>query len=392
MNIVVATPYLPYPDVPHGGGQDLFALIRFLGRRHMVRVVSFTDAAQAVHAGSLRPFIADLYLVWPAVTVKQKLSSAAAAARRGEWRSWGRRAGREVRETIAAWSADADVLICAWTEMGRYLAATPPRVVRVLDEVDVRFLVDEFAARRRWWLRPQARRRRCEELAYCRSAHLVAARSARDLEALRRELPDLRGLVLPPVAHVAEYAGIRPEASEPGRVLFVGAMDRARNQAAAGWLVQAIWPAVRAAYPAAVLRIVGAHPPPEICALGRAPGVQVMGWVDDLRAEYARARVVVAPMRSEAGALNKVIDGLAAGRPVVATAAANAGVGAPPEAIRLADDAGSFARHVVRLLDDADEWARVGQAGRRHALREFDWAAAAGRLEAELEALRQRIE
>ena len=37
MNIVIATPYMIYPTVPHGGGQDLMALIRFLGERHAVR-------------------------------------------------------------------------------------------------------------------------------------------------------------------------------------------------------------------------------------------------------------------------------------------------------------------------------------------------------------------
>ena len=76
MHITVATPYLPYPDVPHGGGQDLFQLIRVLGRRHEVRVVSFTDPHQAAHAEELRSFVTDMHLVWPATTARRKWSSA----------------------------------------------------------------------------------------------------------------------------------------------------------------------------------------------------------------------------------------------------------------------------------------------------------------------------
>ena len=104
-----------------------------------------------------------------------------------------------MREKIAEWPAD--VLHCAWTEMGRYLDATPAGAVRVLDEVDVRFLVEEATMKRRRW----ASRRR-QELTYCREADLVLTRSRRDLSVLQEALPDLRGLVLPPVAHITEYS------------------------------------------------------------------------------------------------------------------------------------------------------------------------------------------
>ena len=56
--------------------------------------------------------------------------------------------------------------------------------------------------RRKW-----ASRRR-QELTYCREADLVLTRSRRDLSVLQEALPDLRGLILPPVAHITEYASI----------------------------------------------------------------------------------------------------------------------------------------------------------------------------------------
>ena len=386
MKILIATLYLPYPNVPHGGGQDLFCLIEALGKRHAISVVSFADQDQAAHTESLRPYVADLQLVMPAATLCQKLDSAFTALRRRAWRNWGRRADREMRQAIAdrARREQADALLCVWTQMGRYLDAAPPGVLRVLDEVDVRFLVEQAAAAGQWWLSARAALRRKQELAYCRSTDLVLTRSARDLAVLQWKCPDPVGLVLPPVAHVSAFADIRPDESEPCRVLFVGAMDRARNQAATRWLVNEIWPRVRAAHPEATLRIVGANPPPNIQSLAKMPGVQVTGWVSDLRSEYARARVIVAPVRSEAGALNKVIDGLAAGRPVVATTSANAGIGAPPETIRLADDTDSFAHAVVQLLEQEDEWRYAARAGRHFALATFDWPTAVRRFESTL--------
>ncbi len=386
VNIVIATPHLPYPGVPHGGGQDLMALIRCLGERHAVRVAAFVGEAQAAHADALRPYVAEVRLVRPAIGARAKWGQAVAALRTGRLHRLGRRAELEMRATLAGWATDgqAEVLLCGWTEMGRYLHAAPG-AVRVLDEVDVRFVVESAAAGRRPWARVRAACRRTEELAYCRAAHLVLTRSARDLAVLRVALPDLQGRVLPPVANTAALLKA-PDAGlgEPGRVLFVGALDRARNQRAARWLVEEIWPLVRAAQPAARLRLVGANPPETIRRLAQRPGVEVTGWVPDLVAEYAQARLVAAPMQSEAGALNKVMDALAAGRAVVATPAANAGVGAPPEAICLAGTAASLAQSLIHLLADDQACATLGQAGRRFAAAAFDWPRAASEVEAAL--------
>jgi glycosyltransferase involved in cell wall biosynthesis len=256
--------------------------------------------------------------------------------------------------------------------------------VRVLDEVDVRWLVDAAEARARPWRWPRALSRRRAEQRYLRAADLVLARSAHDLAELRRAVPGLCGLVLPPVAHTAELLPITAAASQPGHVLFAGALDRVRNQQAARWLVRAVWPRVRAALPSAALRLVGANPPPAITALARQPGVTVTGYVPDLAAEYAQARVVAAPLFAAAGALNKVMDGLAAGRPVVATPAANIGVAGPPDAVFEADQPAAFAAAVIRLLSDDAAWRCAALAARRFALAAFDWPAAAARLEAKL--------
>lgn len=386
MNLLCLTPYLPYPGVPHGGGQDLLALLRFLAPRHTLRLASFVDEATAVHADALRTLVPEVCLVRPAVTPRQKAANTLAALRSGQWAGLGRRAEAQVLAAIRAWAAagPAEVLYCAWTEMGRHLRAAPPGAVRVLDEVDVRWRAEAAAAAGRPWRWPTVLRRRQAELGYVRSADLVLARSAHDLAALRQAVPRVRGLVLPPVAHTAGLLRIAPGASRPGQVLFVGALDRVRNQQAARWLAEAVWPRVRAAHPAAELRLVGAHPPAAIQALGRHPGVTVVGWAADLAAEYAKARVVAAPLFGAAGALNKVIDGLAAGRPVVATQAANAGVGAPPQALVTADRPVDFATALVRLLADDALWQRMAAAARRFAAEAFDWEAAAGRLETTL--------
>ncbi len=104
------------------------------------------------------------------------------------------------------------------------------------------------------------------------------------------------------------------------------------------------------------------------------PGVCVIGPVADLRPHYAACTAVVAPLQSAAGALNKVLDGLAAARPVVATTIANAGIGAAPEhEILLRDTPEAFAAALVVLLQAPARCAVLGAAGRAFAMQRFDW-------------------
>jgi glycosyltransferase involved in cell wall biosynthesis len=63
-------------------------------------------------------------------------------------------------------------------------------------------------------------------------------------------------------------------------------------------------------------------------ALGRLPGIEVTGAVPDVRPFLLSADVVVAPLRIARGIQNKVLEGMAAGRPVIATPQALDGIDA----------------------------------------------------------------
>ena len=158
-------------------------------------------------------------------------------------------------------------------------------------------------------------------------------------------------------------------APRPPHAVFVGS-DAEPNADALGWLLGAIWPLVGAARPDARLRVVG-----RVAGRWRGPapaGVELVGFVPDLAAEYARARVALTPVRFGSGVKIKLIEGLAHGLPSVATSVGAEGLApAPAEALRVADEPEGFARAVLRALDDpAPEAARAAArdfAARHHA-------------------------
>jgi sugar transferase (PEP-CTERM/EpsH1 system associated) len=165
------------------------------------------------------------------------------------------------------------------------------------------------------------------------------------------------------------------------RLLFVGHLEVKHNIDALHYFADQIFPAIRDQIPDCELHIVGAGNPEAVNHLSAEPGVLMVGFVPDLAQAYSQAAVSVAPLRFSSGIQNKVIEAMAAGVPVVCTSDVNDGVGAVAgKDLLVAHSSQEFVAQVVSLLRDDDFRRSVGQAGRRHAKRNFSSEAALARL------------
>ncbi len=140
-------------------------------------------------------------------------------------------------------------------------------------------------------------------------------------------------------------------ASKPRRIVFTGNLAWPPNVDAARWLATAIFPAIRRRRGDAELLIAGADPAPAVRKLERLPGVRVTGTVPDLRPSLWSAAVAVSPVRAGYGMKNKVLEAMALGTPVVATARSLTGLGGAVhgEHLLVADAAEDIAAAVLRL-------------------------------------------
>lgn len=162
--------------------------------------------------------------------------------------------------------------------------------------------------------------------------------------------------------------------SDASLVGFVGDMAYFPNQDAVTWFVRQVWPAIRSVVPAARFEIVGRHPSRAVQRLECVEGVHVVGAVPNVTEYLHRFGVVVAPLRIARGIQNKVLESMAAGRPVVATRAAAEGIQAMDgESILLADDAEQLAAQVNRVLRDPMLGAALGQRARALVGEHFSW-------------------
>jgi len=174
-----------------------------------------------------------------------------------------------------------------------------------------------------------------------------------------------------------------PLGADPPGILFVGGFGHAPNVAAAVALVARILPLVHGQRPETKLYLVGDRPPPAVQALA-STRVVVTGGVQDVTRYLNDAAVVVAPIGSGGGMRLKVLETLAAGKPIVATPLALAGLDVRHrEHVLIAEDDASFANAIVELLDDPVERRRLAEAARGWAIHHLDpavEAAAYGRL------------
>lgn len=176
-----------------------------------------------------------------------------------------------------------------------------------------------------------------------------------------------------------KYQGQR---SAGKRVLFTGAMDYAPNVDAVEWFVRDIFPAIRRAINDVEFFVAGRPVAPAVKALGTEDGVTVLGGVDDMAAEIAKADVVVAPLRTARGIQNKVLEGMAMAKPVVCTSAANEGINAVVgESIIVADEVEAFAESVIDLLNDPKKAHQISQNARRFVQQFNSWEAAFSQLD-----------
>ncbi|HCV31721.1 MAG TPA: glycosyl transferase family 1 [Microcoleaceae bacterium UBA9251] len=174
---------------------------------------------------------------------------------------------------------------------------------------------------------------------------------------------------------------------DPGghTLIFAGAMNNLPNIDAARFLSLEILPIVQQRYPDTTLTLVGTSPVPEVSALGKLPGIQVVGRVQKVAEYLHQAAVCVVPMRIGFGIKNKTLEAMAAGTPVVASDRGLEGlaVGGGPQPLRAlrANRVQEYVEAISSLFENPHLRHELSRNARSHIESEYTWDIAGGRYE-----------
>ncbi len=168
-------------------------------------------------------------------------------------------------------------------------------------------------------------------------------------------------------------------------LLFTGNMDYAPNIDAVQYFVKEMWPQILEKNPQTKFIIAGQRPVDVVRKLANK-SIIVTGFIPDLSEMYAKASVVIAPLRFGAGTQNKVLEAMAMGVPTVCTNIGFEGLQIKSgEGVILAKTKANFIKEVCDLLSDQFKRKQVGERGLKVAQDTFSWDRIAGKLETYLE-------
>ncbi|WP_158971678.1 TIGR03087 family PEP-CTERM/XrtA system glycosyltransferase [Paraglaciecola sp. L3A3] len=156
--------------------------------------------------------------------------------------------------------------------------------------------------------------------------------------------------------------------------LFAGVMDYPPNIDAVTWFVSNIWQDILKAWPEAKFFIAGMNPTEKIQQLTKHKGIEVTGFVEDIKPYFDQANIFVAPFRIARGVQNKILQAFACGLPVVATSMGAEGVRYhADEDILLADTPREYIEKISLLMRDKELYDKLSKNALDNIKNNYSW-------------------
>jgi GT2 family glycosyltransferase len=375
----------PYPICPpvHGGGVFMKATVEELARLCELHLIVLLDQPEEREAH--------------AELVERCASAEFLVRMTGQPKAFGSIEPHAVREFANAdldwlihrqlYTRQIDVLQLEYTPLGQY-AGRYRRLASILFEHDIYFqsigraLKEPHGAL--WKLKASIEYLRAlrYEMRLLPRLDRIQVCSRENGDYLLEFLPKLGGRVEAGLRACVDTSQYRfcPDGREAGAMLFLGSFRHTPNQAALNWFAQEVLPRVLSRRPDARLVVVGSDPPPRH-ALPDTAGIELRGFVEDVREPLGRYAVFVCPILSGSGVRVKLLEAFAAGIPVVSTRLGAEGLGSQDgEFCALADEPAGFADKILELFEQPEQARAMAERSRREVVENWDAAVLTRRL------------
>ncbi len=199
--------------------------------------------------------------------------------------------------------------------------------------------------------------------------------SREDKEAILKIVPNKEVGIIPNGVDTKYYREKIVKKYDPPRILYgVTNFEWMQNQEATEILIKKVWPTIKGKFPNAKIWIVGRKIPIWVKKETEKGDVLITENIPDARDAYKSATIMVAPIKGAGGTRLKILEAMAAGLPVVSTKVGVAGLNLKDgENVLIADDPKEIAHKALKVLRSEKFAKRIGDAGRHHVEKYFDW-------------------
>jgi glycosyltransferase involved in cell wall biosynthesis len=380
MHIVFLSRWYPFP-ADNGSKIRIYNLLRQLGRRHDVTLLTFagpTDRVDTETLGVLHQTCREVS-VFPYREFRRSSARATIGLFSSEPRylvdTFNEELAGALDEVLARHTTDA--IVASELAMMPYPLRVPAWP-SVMEELELAVFRDaatlplrkvSSARARLTWLKLAGYLRR--SLGAFAASTVVSEKERRLVGEVAPHVP--APYVVPNAIDAQSYVGDFGS-PEPDALVFSGALTYAPNFDGARWFLRAVYPRIQAHLPSSRFRITGGTNGVNLAALPTASGLELTGYVPDVRPVVARSAVSVVPLRSGGGTRLKILESMALGTPVVSTSKGAEGLDVTHgENILIADDPAELADAVLMVVRDPSLRARLSANGKALVQSRYDW-------------------
>jgi GT2 family glycosyltransferase/glycosyltransferase involved in cell wall biosynthesis len=370
--MAVASPYLPFP-LSHGGAVRIYNLMRRVAEEWDQVLIAFCDEL-ATPPRELLELCRAVVLVrrrgshyrrdTPLPDIVEEFDSEILRAC--------------LKQAVRQWSPE--IVQLEFTQMAQYAADCAPAKT-ILVEHDITFdlqqqllATSEETGAARLELERQLEKWRGFETAAWGKVDCVVTMSSKD----ERMVTGARRTAC--LANGVATEWFRPSGTEPEprRLLFIGSFAHLPNLLALDFFLREVWPRLGPGY--TLHAIAGARPAyfldfhrTRVSVDLNRPGIELEGFVSDVRPAYARAALALAPLTASAGTNIKVLEAMAMGRTVVSTLAGINGLDLRPGIdVIVTESAAEMTEKIDWICNDTISRKSIEHAARQTALA-YDW-------------------
>jgi len=358
--VLIASPYVPFP-LSHGAAVRIYNLMRGAAPDFDLVLVAFTEELISVPV-ELRELCVEI------VTVRRAGSHALPSRGRPdtveEFDTPAFHAA--LRQTIAKWRPG--IVQLEFTQMAQYAAeCAPARTLLVEHDITYDLYAQMLATGNDdWEIRRQHELWTTFETAAWRQVDRVITMSEKDRAVVPGAVAIPNGVDLDRFQPSAE----RPE---PRRLLFIGSFAHRPNVMALEFFLRDVFPRLTNV----TLHVIAGQRHQRFWDLQHS-GVEVEGFVSDVRPAYRRATLVIAPLVASAGTNVKILEAMAMGKAIVSTEAGIHGLELQRGTdVVVTDSAEAMAEAITRLLEQPAERSVIETHARETVERVYGWDAIA---------------
>ncbi|MCL4500159.1 MAG: glycosyltransferase family 4 protein [Chloroflexi bacterium] len=376
MHILFLSGWFPYPQ-DNGSKIRIFNLLKGLSARHRVTLLTFSDSTELGGAVGELDSVCDRVNVIPKndfrPTSPKAILGAFSPTPRSLVDTFSQEMARAISENLRN---GCDMVIASEATFLPYSQILRDRPA-LLEDIELASVYDRYvnsSSIRRvrhmlTWLKTKQYVSR--QLSAFRACTVV---SERERIILRRAAPAVGSVeVVPNCIDFGRYAGKQSEA-EPNSLIFTGSPTYSANYDAVSFFLDDILPIVKKECPQVRLKVTGKYEGVDLAPGFGGDGVELLGYVPDVRPLIAGSQVSIVPLRQGGGTRLKILEAMALGTPVVSTSKGAEGLDVTHgENILIADRPSDFAGCVLELLSDSDLRAKLGENGRELVRAKYNW-------------------